>query len=278
MKITAKTSKETLKSFIGANVKMVKEMDKDLYDRIAYADKMLKTDESKVQKADLASLAKDIMKVLGDKCVEPTPVKKEETPKAENSVKKSLKKTTKEETPVEEKVETPTETPVEETPVEEKKVDEKKSAKKSKLGAKKKETPKKDDDVASEGTTQNNTPFPATLTVNEKNYRLATEIKSMDDLYEATNEKDMDEVVFAYHFTKKDLKLNPYYGGILGKVTSFENDLDLAGVMYVSEERKIAYQISLYTEGCYNTLPEDFEEFDGVRYAGDTMFQIYRRA
>ena len=89
MKITAKTTKEQLKTFLGMNASAVKEADKDLFDRLVYADKMLRKDESKVQRKDLVDLAKDVIKALGDKCVEP----------------KSMK------------VETPTETPVE-TPVE----------------------------------------------------------------------------------------------------------------------------------------------------------------
>lgn len=48
MKITTKTTKEQLKSFLGANAKAVKTADKDLFDQIAYADKMAKKDDSKV--------------------------------------------------------------------------------------------------------------------------------------------------------------------------------------------------------------------------------------
>ena len=67
MKITAKTTKEQLKSFIGANVKAVKKQDKDLYDRIAYADQMAKKDDSKVTRKDLADLAKEVIERNGRK-------------------------------------------------------------------------------------------------------------------------------------------------------------------------------------------------------------------
>ena len=89
MKITTKTTKEQLKSFLGANAMKVKKADKDLFDQIAYASKMAKKDDSKVTRKDLVDLVKSVMSVLGDKCVEPalaqeTPA----TPQAENSGKK----------------------------------------------------------------------------------------------------------------------------------------------------------------------------------------------
>ena len=279
MKITAKTTKRELKDILNTNFNAVKEADSNLYERVAYTAKVAKEDDSKVTKRDLVDLVKEVERVLGDKFVEPT--KKEETPKAENSTKRKLhSKKEKVETPVEEEKAPVEETPAESEEEEEKKVDTKKSAKKSSKLNKKKEEPKKDDATASQNETVQ-TIFPQTLTVGKdkdtKEYRLAPEIKSMDDLYNATIDKDMDEVLFAYHWTRKQLKLDPYFDGAVGKITQFENDLDLAGTLYVSEERKIAYHISLYTEGCYNTLEEDFEEFDGIRYAGNVEFQIYRR-
>lgn len=288
MKITTKTTKETLKNFLAVNAKAVKETDKDLFDRLVYADKMCKTDDSKVQKADLVALVKEVQKVLGDKCVEPQKTSKEETPvetstetteetvapKAENSVKKLSKKSKTSSKTSQKATETPTEEPKTEEPVAEEKVDApKKSAKKS-LG-KKKETPK--DGVAEsseEKTAQNNTMFPETLDVEGEEFKLAHEITSMDDLYKAL--ENGERVLFAFYWTKKLLKQYPYFNNMLGKVTSFKDDLDLANTIYVSEERKVAYHISIYTEGCYNSLPEDYEEVDGIRYAGTTEFQIYK--
>ena len=52
MKITNKTTKEQLKNILGANAKAVKSQDKNLFDRIAYADKISKTDDSKVTRKD----------------------------------------------------------------------------------------------------------------------------------------------------------------------------------------------------------------------------------
>ena len=109
MKITTKTTKEQLKSFLGANAKAVKTADKDLFDQIAYADKMAKKDDSKVTRKDLVDLVKSVIALLGDKCVEPALAQEKApaTPQAENSVKKlakgvSKKQETKEETSSEE--------------------------------------------------------------------------------------------------------------------------------------------------------------------------------
>ena len=283
MKITAKTTKEQLKSFLGANAKAVKTADKDLFDQISYADKMAKKDDSKVTRKDLVDLVKSVMTLLGDKCVEPalaqeTPA----TPQAENSVKKlakgvSKKQETKEETSSEESGES--ENTAEETQEEAntEKVDDK-SAKKS-LSGKKKSATKKEGVTALEGSNNQKTvqmakQFPQTIEVGDSKYELATDIKTMEDLYEALN-KD-EEIVFAYYWTKRHLKQFNYFGQLLGQPKSFDNDLDLCTAIYVSDEKKVAYQVSMYTEAFYTVLPEHFEEEDGIRVAGGIEFQIYR--
>ena len=283
MKITTKTTKEQLKSFLGANAKAVKTADKDLFDQIAYADKMAKKDDSKVTRKDLVDLVKSVIALLGDKCVEPALAQEKAlaTPQAENSVKKlakgvSKKQETKEETSSKKSGESEkTAEETQEAPAKEEKVD-KKSAKKS-LGGKK--APKKDGVTALEGSENQKTvqmakAFPKTLEVGDSKYELAEDIKTLDDLYEALN-KD-EEIVFAYYWTKRHLKQFPYFGGWLGQPKSFDNDLDLATAMYVSDEKKVSYQISMYTEAVYTILPTDFEEVDGVRVAGGIEYQIYR--
>ena len=276
MKITTKTTKEQLKSFLGANAKAVKTADKDLFEQIAYADKMAKTDDSKVTRKDLVDLVKSVIKLLGDKCVEPAfaEEKKAEAvqPQAENSVKKLAKGVSKKQKSMEETATEVSESEeTEEAPATEEKaekVDSKKSAKKSTGG---KKAPSKNSDTDLKEAVQY---FPDTLTVGDTKYAIAHDIASMDDLYNAL-END-EEIVFAFYWSKAMLKKYPYFYNMLGKPKSFDNDLDLATTIYVSEEKKIAYHISMYTEGCYNTLPEDFEEVEGIRYAGSSEFQIYR--
>ena len=280
MKITTKTTKEQLKSFLGANAKAVKTADKDLFDQIAYADKMAKKDDSKVTRKDLVDLVKSVIALLGDKCVEPALAQEKApaTPQAENSVKKlakgvSKKQETKEETSSEESGES------EKTAEETQCADEKKAQKKS-LSGKKKPATKKEGVTDLEPTTSSDKAvqlakmFPKTIEVGDTKYELAEDIKTLEDLYEALN-KD-EEIVFAYYWTKRHLKQFDYFMGWLGQPKSFDNDLDLATAIYVSDEKKVSYQVSMYTEAVYTILPTDFEEVDGVRVAGGIEFQIYR--
>lgn len=280
MKITTKTTKEQLKSFLGANAKAVKTADKDLFDQISYADKMAKKDDSKVTRKDLVDLVKSVIALLGDKCVEPALAQEKApaTPQAENSVKKlakgvSKKQETKEETSSEESGES------EKTAEETQGAEEKKAPKKS-LSGKKKPATKKEGVTDLEPTTSSDKAvqlakmFPKTIEVGDAKYELAEDIKTLEDLYEALN-KD-EEIVFAYYWTKRHLKQFDYFMGWLGQPKSFDNDLDLATAIYVSDEKKVSYQVSMYTEAVYTILPTDFEEVDGVRVAGGIEFQIYR--
>lgn len=276
MKITAKTTKAELKSFLGANAKAVQQKDKGLFERLVYADKVAKEDDSKVKRTDLVSLAKEVITLLGKSVVTPATAQE---PVAENSVKKlakgvSKKQEVKEDEDTAEDVEG--DETVEETPTEEK-VDTKKSAKKS-LG-KKKEQPKKDGVTALEGSENQKTVqmakmFPKTLEVGDAKYELASDIKTMDDLYDALGRDE--EIVFAYYWTKRHLKQFPYYSGLLGQPKSFDNDLDLATAIYVSDEKKVSYQVSMYTEALYAVIPTDFVEEDGIRFNNGIEFQIYR--
>ena len=198
MKITTKTNKETLKTFLGLNAKAVKEQDKNLFDQMMYTDKMLRKDESKVTRKDLVDLAKSVIALLGDKCVEPALAQEKTpaTPQAENSVKKlakgvSKKQETKEESSSKESGES------EKTAEETQGADEKKAPKKS-LGGKKKPATKKegvtvlntDADTNSEKAVQLAKAFPKTLEVGDSKYELAEDIKTLDDLYESLNKDE----------------------------------------------------------------------------------------
>ena len=82
MKITRTTTMEQLKKALGANAVAVKEADTNLYEQMVYTSKAMK-EGKKVTKKDLADLVKDVMKVLGDKFVEP--VLAEEAPATKNT-------------------------------------------------------------------------------------------------------------------------------------------------------------------------------------------------
>lgn len=275
MKITSKTTKQELANVLGANAKVVKEQDKNLYDQMAYTSDMMKKDEKKVTRRDLVDLVKDVMKALGDKFVEPALAQETPTvqPQAENAVKKLTKGVSKKQEMK----------PTKEEPAKDKSTEEQGAEKAPKKSLGKKSTTKKSKEgvtdlepaTSSDKAVQLAKMFPKEISVGDDTYELAEDIKTFDDLYDAL-EKDED-IVFAYYWTKRHLKQFDYFMGWLGQPKSFDNDLDLATAMYVSDEKKVAYQISMYTEAVYTILPTDFEEVDGVRVAGGIEYQIYRK-
>ena len=275
MKITSKTTKQELANVLGANAKVVKEQDKNLYDQMAYTSDMMKKDEKKVTRRDLVDLVKDVMKALGDKFVEPALAQETPTvqPQAENAVKKLTKGVSKKQEMK----------PAKEEPAKDKSTEEQGAEKAPKKSLGKKSTTKKSKEgvtdlepaTSSDKAVQLAKMFPKEISVGDDTYELAEDIKAFDDLYDAL-EKDED-IVFAYYWTKRHLKQFDYFMGWLGQPKSFDNDLDLATAMYVSDEKKVAYQISMYTEAVYTILPTDFEEVDGVRVAGGIEYQIYRK-
>ena len=277
MKITSKTTKKELAEILGANAKIVKAQDKNLYDQVAYTSNMMKKDEKKVTRRDLVDLVKDVMKALGDKFVEPALAQETPAPavqpQAENAVKKLTKGVSKKQEmkPAKEepaKDESPEEQGAEKAP--KKSLGKKSTTKKSKEGVTDLEPA-----TSSDKAVQLAKMFPKEISVGDDTYELAEDIKTFDDLYDAL-EKDED-IVFAYYWTKRHLKQFDYFMGWLGQPKSFDNDLDLATAMYVSDDKKVAYQISMYTEAVYTILPTDFDEVDGVRVAGGIEYQIYRK-
>ena len=266
MKITTKTNKETLKTFLGLNAKAVKEQDKNLFDQMVYTDKMLRKDESKVTRKDLVDLAKSVIALLGDKCVEPSL-----TPVAENSVKKASLKSKK----------TPAETPVEEeTPAKEEKQEEKPAETPKKKGGVSKTKPKKES-VKPVAGTENNPKiaplaemFPEVLEVGDSKYEIARDIKNMDDLYEAFSKEE--NIVLAFYWSKRHLKQFPYGDESLKAPASFDQDLDVTSCIYVSDEKVVSYHLSMYTEALYQVMPDAIPEFEGCRYSRGIEFQIYR--
>lgn len=265
MKITRSTNKEQLKGFLKANYGAVKKADKTLAQSIMYASTQDKKDPKLVKRADLIDLAKQVMTLLGDKVVDalapaPTPIV------AENSVKPKLKaKGQKSAEKSEEEAPQQTAEP------------EKKLAPKGKT--EKQTTPKaepKSDKKIFDMVTQTATAesFPDTLKVGDSEYTIAHDIKGMDDLLKAFNNDE--EFVFAFYWTARLLKQFPYAAGTLKAPKKFDNDLDLTTTLYVSDEGKVCYNLSMYTEAFYQVMPEDFEEIEGVRVSGGIEYQIYR--
>lgn len=264
--VVNKLTKEQLTVVLRENFSAVKKASKDIAERITYASKSYKADEKSVTKKDLLDLVKETMLALGDKFVlatdsTPVPVV------AENSVKpsgKKLSKKSKEEPKTEEKAEEPKE----EAP---KKAPAKKNGKKSAVT------------VANE----NEESTPAILLADtfteeilipdedgESKYQIAHDIDSMEKLVEAFNNEET--IVFALYWSKRLLQQFPYFNGEFKAPKEFPLDLDIASCMYVSDDNVVAYAISLYTEGCYMFKPEDFAEYNGIRFSKGVEFQIYR--
>lgn len=272
MKITAKTTKEQLVQFLGANAKAIREKDEDLYSRVAYANKMLAKDESKVTKKDLVDLAKESMKLLGDEVAESDKTE-EAKPKAENSVKAkpSKKKATKEEAnkPAEASEEASEQKETDKVEKPKKALAKKKKAKEGATDSSKKTVQTKAMVLAEV--------FPDTFEVDGHKYEKANDIANMGQLYDTLSEGDDEQpLVFAMYWTKRHIKQFGYGVNPIKVPKEFPLDLDLATCIYVSDESTVAYAVSAYTEACYMFTPENLEEVDGLRYAGGVEFQIYR--
>ena len=258
--VVNKLTKAQLGLVLNTNFSMVKKASKELADRISYTAKAYKKDERSVSKKDLLDLVKDSMTALGDKFILATESTDVAVPiLAENSVKPKLSSKSK----TKEKVEEPEEE-TEETP--------KKTGKKSS---------KKESAVKVVNPEEEKTPailladtFKEEIEVEGDKYQIAHDIKTMDDLIKSFDNEET--VVFAMYWSKRHLKQFNYFNGDFKAPTAFPQDLDLASCIYVSDEGIVAYAISMYSEGCYVFKPQDFKEYEGIRFSSGIEFQIYR--
>lgn len=258
VKVTRNTTVEQLKGILNANFKAVTKKDKALADSISYASQQMKKDPKAVKKADLADLAKQVITLLGDS-VKPAVTLK---PAVENSTKPKLSAP---------KGSKKSETKTEDAPADkgEEKKTEPKKPENSKPAEDKK--PAKKPPVADMITAE---AFPKEFTAGDVKYELATDITDMKGLLEAFN-KD-EEFVFAFYWNKAQIKQSAYGSGLLAAPKEFANNLDLASVLYVSDECKVTYALSMYTEVLYQIMPDAFEEIEGVRYSMGIEYQLYR--
>lgn len=117
--------------------------------------------------------------------------------------------------------------------------------------------------------------FPPVLEFEGRKFELASDIQTMEDLYKAF---ENESIICAFYWTKRHLRQFNYFNGDFEAPPEFQNDCDLATCMYISDEFKVAYAVSMYTEACYMIFPKDLEEDeDGIRYSGGVEFQIYRK-
>lgn len=117
--------------------------------------------------------------------------------------------------------------------------------------------------------------FPAEVTVGKEVYKKA-DIKDMTALRRALEQGK--EIVFACYWTKRHLKQFSYgIPELHSDVTEFPDDLDIAQAIYVSDEDKVAYAVSVITEHIYTFLAVDIPEYEGIRFCNGMEFQIYAK-
>lgn len=120
------------------------------------------------------------------------------------------------------------------------------------------------------------TKFPNELTTEDDKFVLDMSITSLDQLREEI-EKGA-EFMFAVYWSPRLIKQFNYdeFGLADQKITRFENDLDLCQPVYVSENGKVAYVLSLYSNVMYMIKQEDLEIIDNMRYNNGAEYNIYR--
>lgn len=270
MKVTNKTSVQELKDFLNANFKGVESADKDLAENIAYAAQQMKKDPKSVKKVELAELARKVIKTLGDKVVEATT----SAPKpvlAENSTKPKLTgaKTTDGSKRTKGAEPTPQSQPQAEPPKTENKPEPKKPAQQvvSSKDSLCKAVLENDNIVVTE--------FKQSFTLDGDTYERADDLAGLKEVREALEKGE--EIYFAFYWTARHIKQYGYFGELLPYPKSFPQDVDLCSLVYASDEDKVAYAVSAYTEAFYTILPPMMEVLNGVRFSAGAEFQIYRR-
>lgn len=116
--------------------------------------------------------------------------------------------------------------------------------------------------------------FPTEVVVEGDTYKIAKDINSMSDLKKAFDKGS--EIVIAMLWTKRHLKQFPYgIPELHSDVSEFPNDLDLAQAIYMSDDLKVMYAVSVYTDNCSTFLSKDIPQYEGLRFSNGMEFQIY---
>lgn len=116
--------------------------------------------------------------------------------------------------------------------------------------------------------------FPKEIEVEGETYKVATNINTMEALKKAY-EKGA-EVVIAVYWTERHLKQFQYgIPEIHQDVTKFKDDLDLAQTVYLADDGKVLYAVSVYTDNCYTILGSEIPQYEGLRFFNGAEYQIY---
>lgn len=269
--VNAKTNKKGLIEFIREQATAIK--DKNLASRIQYTLKGVEKSEDDVSKADLYSLAKEIMSFIAPA---PQPVAVENSPKPKLGKKKVAE-------PEPEEVEE--EETTEEAPAEEE------APKKSKktISKIKKEEPAKV--VATEGGINKKDLPMAKIFPAEIDHEALGKLVARPDKYHTIEEfrEAIDSgvnLVFACYWTKRHIKEFAYGPGYAVPVpkNGFPHDLDTLQALYVCEGINRIYALSTYTEAMFrfeeeDLMPTECEANDGskflMRYSAGLEYEIY---
>jgi hypothetical protein len=270
-----KTTKKELADYLkGMQPKLIGKKFKNLADRVNYTLKGFAQDAKAVVREDLFELANEVAQAFTP--ATPAPV--------ENSVKLAPKPKT--EAKAEEKAPAPTGKPKlaakggDKAPA----PAEKAPATNGKAATNGKPAPANKPDPKVETETQVSvkqkilaSKFPAEYKSDLGNLKLNTTIKSMEDLYKAVVDEGKD-IVFAFYWSPRHLAQFTYDAdNIAGKkkFKNFPNDLDLSKAVYVSEEGKVAYAVSLYSEVIYAVQPDDLVIENGLRFCKGCEYNLY---
>lgn len=118
--------------------------------------------------------------------------------------------------------------------------------------------------------------FPEKLETSVGKLEKLTDINSFEDIQKLIDE-DVT-VVLAMYWSKRLLKQFDYDPLHISNepVVEFENDLDLYQPVYITENGKAAYFVSLYTEVATTITKDCLEVVDGMRYVNGAEFDFYK--
>lgn len=269
--ITKKTTKADLLAALTANAANTEGVDKSVLDTASYTIQH----PDKATRTDLTKLVKSLMSALGDKFIVPALAETETTAPADTEKKPAPAGADGADTEKKGATSHETDKPKAENLV--KPAKGKNAAKISNAGEKKSDKDKK---VTVKKPKESKTmplacaeTFPETIEIGDSTFKLChDEVKTIADL-------ENGEFEFAFWWTPRHLRQFSYFNGAFGQPKSFENDLDTAQLIYVSDEGKCAYCVSDSTEAFYSIIAKDLAEEDGVRISSlaNIEFQIYRK-
>lgn len=250
IKVTVGMSKYDVARELGKQFNTVEAKDIELAKRIQYTANEWKKNPDSVPMTELRNLVKDVNKLLAEPETEvpETPIKQEKPKLLKESSLKGKKPLAPKPKPKEEEKKAPLDQP-----------------------------------VITTSNPANKRELPTALAFPERFQDLgmvleaAHDIQSIKDLREALERQET--FILAFYWSKRHLKQYQYFYDIFTP-KSFVNDMDLAQLIYVSDEDRIAYATSLYTDAMYSlfpkSIPED-EEANNIRYCEGIEYQMYRK-